>query len=225
MSTFDDIVSRITTLAAKTGTVNEKAAHDAVAGVIDDINAELSNHTIAARDTISVTTSTYKSIAMPARCRKIIELGYYDSGLSRMQVRYEEISEQEFNANYSGIVTLRSSNPSAEVNLWFLLDNSADGTRNVRLVYPPSASFTMLVRYFEPLAVDNIDRLEQRDVLFNGAVLRLPGWFADVGISRELYLRGMDTMRSNRRSQKLTIRPKMNPVVMDHNAVGNYLVR
>ena len=224
--TVDDIVTRVSLLANKTGAANEKTIRDTVVDVIDTINAEMQNFTIASRDkTISVTTANYKVITMPVRCRRIIELGRYDSTGDRINPVFEEITERQFHAMFSGSTTIATHAP-LDGNLYCLIDDApTTRARQIRLVYPPSSSFTMEVRFFEQLTDQNVDRLESQGLLFSGTVARLGTWFPnDQALHFKLYEDGIELLKGNQRSLNHTIPEKVNRETAIHNIIAGSLV-
>jgi len=219
----DDIVTQVLQYAGKTVAL-DAIVRGRVFGVIDAINREMNNFTVASRKKDIAVAASAQEVTMPAVCKRIIELGRYDSATDRISTVYDEISEQEFHAVHSGETTLQPIDPTL-VNQWCLLDNINTGAMQIRLVYPPSSAFTMEARFYEPLTDQNVDRLESKDILFNGAVARLGAWFpVDAGLAYRLYIEALDTLRASRRSIKRTIREHVRRDIAIHNAVAGSLV-
>lgn len=223
MSTLNDIVDRVTRYAGKTGQEHKKDVRDAVLAVIDTVNSEMDNFTVANRDKTLSVAALAKTVEMPKTCRKIIELGKYDSGTDRISMPYEEISETQFHDEYAGSQTLASMDPINK-NKWFLVDDTAGRARVIRLVFPPSLAFTMMARYFEKLTDQNIDRLERHDLLYDGTIGSLGEWFPrSAGLHLQKFERGLATLRATRRSIKRTSRRHVRPDIAAQNQLGAYL--
>lgn len=220
MSVFSDMVDSILGYAGKSGPGPTKAAEEAVKRAIDRVNAEMQNFTVANRKKDIAVAAGAKTVTMISTVRKVIELGLYDSGTDRIKIPYTEITEQEFHQRLSGSQTISPCSLDS-VNLWCMLDNYSDGKRVIRLVYPPSASFTMAVRFFEKLDENNMDRLEQTDVIFDRAITQLAEWFpGTVGMHLHSYDAGIQTMKANRRSMLNTIPTKTRKDIAAHNTMA-----
>ena len=224
MSVFSDMVDSILGYADKSGAGPQKAAEQAVIRSIDRINAEMQNHTVASRDKTIAVTAAQQTVTLAVEARKIIELGLYDSGTDRIKVPYTEITEQQFHQIFRGAQTLPSCSLDS-VNLWCLLDDNSTRQRVIRLVYPPSAAFTMEVRWYEKLDKENMDRLEQTDVIYDRAIMQLGSWFPNVlVVHMDSYRTGIEVLKANRRSMLTTIPVKTRPDIAAHNAVAGFLV-
>jgi hypothetical protein len=224
MSDYSDIVDRVLDYAGKTGEAPENIVKGTLDGVIDEINTELDSYTVANRKNDIPVAASAKTVTMPSGCQRIIELGLYDSSTDRIKIPYTEITESEFHARFRGTVTLSPISADG-INEWFLLDDTAGKARKIRLVYPPSGSFTMMVRFFEHLTSTNVDRLEQQDILYQGCVSRLAKWFKDDHVKAgRLYLRGLNTLKGARRSLRRTISRQVHPQIAQHNATAAGLV-
>jgi hypothetical protein len=209
--------------ANKTGQPNQEAAERAVKRTIMAINREMQSYVIASRDKTIAVAANATTVTLPTECRKVKELGRYDSGTDRIEPIYMEISERDFYERYSGVQTISAITPT-DYQEWFFVDDTSQGAPKIRLVFPPNAAFTMMAPYFEKLTTLNADRLDDDDLIYNGAYARLPGWFPrDYFVMRQLFDAALDTMRAARRSIKRTVSIKTRADIAIHNAVGAYL--
>jgi len=224
MSDYSDIVDWVLGYADKSGQADKKLVEGVLNGVINDINAQLHDYTMENRDKTIAVAANATEVTMPTTCSHVIELGRYDSGSDRMYPKYIEKSEAWFNSAFSGVSSI-STAPPTNINYWFMLDDSALKVRKIRLVYPPTTSFTMVVRFYEKLSSANMDRLEVQDILRNGCVSRLGKWFKeDQGFALRKYEKQLEVMKQAVRSLKRSGVIHVRSDIAAHNAVASSLV-
>jgi len=224
MSDYGDIVKRVMNYAGKTGTADTKIVENTLDGVLDDINAEFDSYVVATRDNTVAVTAGDQTVTMPDTCKRIIELGRYDSALDMIRPPYIEVTEFEFNRRFRGITTISSISPT-NINVWFPIDETAAGVREIRLVYPPDESFTMSVRFFEALSKTNMDRMELQELLYHGCVKNLGKWFKeDQALAYNTYNKEMTTLKGAVRTMNRAIPARVSPQIAQHNALGASLV-
>jgi len=224
MSAVADIVTALMTDAGKTSTADKKYAEGAVRRTIQAINRAMNNWVVASRNSAISVAANAKTVTLPTDVRRVKDLGRYDSGTDRIDPLYGEISERDFHERYSGVSSLTAREPN-QYNEWFFLDDASTGALKVRLVFPPSSAFTMMVTFYEKLTEVNADKLDDEDLIYNGSVGRMVGWFPKIAASYfYLYEQALDEMRASRRSSRRVISEKMNPRIESHNQIMSYLV-
>ena len=225
MAAFADVVSSVMIQAGKSSATDKTEAERGLRRTIQAINRAMSNWVVASRDKSIAVTAGAKDVTLPTNARRIKDLGRYDSATDRISTAYVETTENSFNERYSGATTLQAIDPTNR-NEWFFLDDTSAGALKVRLVYPPTVAFTMMITFYEKLTEQNCDKLDDDDLLYNGLVARLVGWFPAVAASHfHLYNEGLDELRAARRSSKRTIAEKMHPEIEAHNVLMAYLTQ
>lgn len=224
MGDFADTVSSLMTDAGKTSNADRQQAERAVRRTIQAINRSLSNWSVASRSNVSVASGA-KNVTLPSTCKRVNELGCYDSSTDRIISRYEEIDERYFNDNYGGVTTISSVEPTG-YNEFFFVDDLSTGERVIRLVYPPNAAFTLMATYYEKLSESNVDRFDDSDLLYSGAIARMPGWFPSIASMHfKLYEDAINEKRGERRSSKRHNYPRQSPQIELHNAIMSQLTQ
>jgi hypothetical protein len=224
MAFVDDVVQQVLDYAGKTGTAPSAIVRGRVIGVIDSINAAMRNYTLKSSDHSTTVSANAITVQLPKTCRQVIELGKYDAATDRIVSPYVEISEPLFHQRYAGIGAIGTADP-AGYNEWFFVKDATDQSRVIRLVRPPSAGFTLMVTFFERLTDQNADRLEQRDLIYNGTIARLGAWFpVDFALAYRLYTEGIEMLKSSRRSLRRIIEAQNAPDIEQHNTLASWLV-
>lgn len=214
MSYFTDLRDEILAQANKTGDTNKDIVEGKLVGVIQNVNQQLDSSVVKARDTVSV-AALEKSTDMPAKCKRIIRMGKWDATNERIINPFTEISERQMENIYAGDSTIESD---PDPWLYHLLDDTSTGEKRVRILPPPSDSFTLGVRYFESLTKDNAHRLENDELLKNGAIAALSTWFPTAWqAALRLYGIQINDTRASWASINRQFRMRQNPKVRRRN--------
>jgi hypothetical protein len=219
---LDELASEICLMAGRDDAVSKAVAEDALAGVLDMINDMAAGDVVKMRTTVSVTANQVTPIALPERCQRVIELGQYDSVNQVISVLYEEIDEAVFHE----VTSDTAVTPIATTQrYWYFVDDAVNKDRQIRIYPAPTATTTILVRYFEPLDVSNADRLSNRFVLKNGAISQLAAWFPQTAqMNYKQFLDGVEAIRRSHGSIKRTAVRKQTRQITQHNTLARYLV-
>lgn len=233
MSAITEIETAVLQLAGKTD-AQKATVHTTLLAVIDSINAELSAEVVKNRvENLSLSTSaTNPYITLPDECRRVIEIGEYDSATDRIKYPWTEINERDWHLAMQGEGPL----PPLDANsrYWMFVDRknvtgggqSASNALQIRVWPQGSTAIPTACRFFEALKESNIDRLENRALLQSGTIARLAGWFPTDQRTLEwkIYNEGLASLKLRKNSINPVVRRYQSAAERDQNALGSYLV-